>query len=95
MANAKWKRVAEEILAEIEAKGRDKSVRLSVDELHRRGGATNESPAYRNRGSWAAAQRGSTDWHTFRDAGLVLNFEPDRTGVPVEWVTFRLNQTPD
>src|SRR5262245_16121503 len=45
-------------------------------------------PAIRDRWFWRAAQLGSIDFEGFADAGLHLEFFPDRRGHAVEWVTF-------
>jgi len=94
--SANWVQVAGEIVEELrgltEGGARDQSVRLSLDELLARSGADSEPDGYRSRSYWAQCQRGDPYWTTLRNAGLVLNFDPDERGVEVENVTFRFNR---
>lgn len=70
----------------------NRSLRMPLDELLAMTGETVEPRNFRDRGTWAAIQRGGRDWDTTRRAGLVVNFEPDETGRRVEYVTFRIDQ---
>lgn len=92
-------RVAREIAEELNrlsADGTsDRSIRLTIDELLARSGADHAPDGYRSRSYWASCQRGDRYWTTLRDAGLVLGFHPDERGEEVEWVTFRLDHTPE
>lgn len=95
MPRANWVALAHELVDAIRAAPRDQSVTLSLDELLTWSGADVEPQGFRTRSMWSSCQRGDPDWRTFRDAGLVLNFEPDRTGEAVERVTFRLDRSRD
>ena len=89
---ADWVQAAQRIADEIRERRHDQSLALSLADLLARSGADAEPDGYRSGSYWAATQRGDPDWRTFRDAGLVLGFDPDETGREVERVTFRLDR---
>ena len=61
-------------------------VSMTIDEIV---AATHcHDPAIRDRWFWRAAQLGSIDFTDFADAGLHLEFFPDRRSRDVETVTF-------
>lgn len=95
MPQADWGGLARDLAAELRMLTYDISIRLSLDELLRRSGASREYDGFRSRSHWAACQRGDPDWRGFRDAGLVINFVPDERGREVEVVTFRLDRSRD
>jgi hypothetical protein len=92
MARADWDAAAAEIMRRIQAQGRDKSLRTSLDDLLALLDPDNEPSEFRTRGQWASLQRGDQYWIAFRKAGLVLGFEPDETGRDVESVIFRIDR---
>jgi hypothetical protein len=93
MAQAEWARVAREIVQEIQARKIEQSVRLSPYQLLKRSSAESEPDQFRSREYWVLAQQGDPACRAFRDAGLVLNFEPDEAGGrEVQFVTFRLDR---
>lgn len=94
MPRSNWVRLAEELVAELDALQHDQSIRLSLDEILVRAGGDKEPDGYRSRGYWASTQRGDQYWRGFRDPGMVINFVPDETGRDVEFVTFRLDRMP-
>jgi hypothetical protein len=53
--------------------------------------ADSEPDQFRSREYWVLAQQGDPACRPFRDAGLVLNVEPDEAGREVQFVTFRLD----
>jgi hypothetical protein len=77
MARGNWVGLAEEIAQQIRALHYDQSIRLTLDEILERLGADAEPSGFRSRSQWASLQRGDHYWRAFRDAGLVINFEPD------------------
>jgi hypothetical protein len=89
---ANWVRAASGITELLGQQRHDQSMRLTLDELFERLGGDTEPGDFRTRSFWASEQRGDESFTAFRDAGLALGFEPDETGVPVERVTFRLDQ---
>jgi hypothetical protein len=61
-------------------------VSMTVDEI---AAATRcRDPRVRKRTFWRSAQLGASDFEGFVDAGLHLEFSPDRRGQDVESVTF-------
>ena len=95
MPRADWVGLANQLAEEIRQLSYDHSIRLTLDEVLARSGADQEPSGYRTRGYWAQCQRGDPYWRGFRDAGLVINFEPDERGRDVEAVTFRLDRSRD
>ncbi len=83
MPRCDWVRVIREVVSQLERQRGDQSVRYGLDELFLMSGGSQEPRAYRDRGYWAAVARGDAFWSTARDAGLVVNFEPDERGVRV------------
>jgi hypothetical protein len=92
MAQADWARMANEIVREIQARRTEQSVTLSPYQLVKRSGADSEPDQFRSREYWVLTQQGDPACRAFRDAGLVLNFEPDEAGREVQFVTFRLDR---
>lgn len=95
MARGDWVGLARELVTELQALNHDRSIRLSLADILVRSGATAEPDGYRTRSYWAQTQRGDPYWRGFRDANLVINFEPDERGRDVEFVTFRLDRSRD
>ncbi len=88
-----WALLSEGIVAELnEMPANNRQVRMRIDVLFARTGALQEPIDFRHRAFWASIQRGGNDWDMVRRFGLVINFEPDESGRPVEFATFRLNQ---
>jgi hypothetical protein len=93
MAKTDLARVADEVVQEIQARRTEQAVRLAPYELLKRSGIATEPDRYRTREFWVLAQQGDRACREFRDAGLVLNFEPDEAGREVQFVTFRLDRS--
>ena len=90
MAQGNWVAFCARVASDLQSRGKDRSMRLTLDQIFSRIAADVEPLAFRTRKFWANAQRGISHWSTLRDAGLVISFEPDATGTPVQSVTFRL-----